>query len=584
MSKSIEIDKRARVSAVVLVLAMAWFLPWLIAHADISKPWVSLPFLAATLVVCAASLVSVINRWQRAIPLPSPVATGDEPRIAVIIPTLGEPLRLLDRTVRSVLEQDWPHEQLWVLISDDAGDPRVRDLVNDLALTFPEASLRYHEPPRYGDPRRHGEAKAGNLNSALALLPPDIAFVETRDADDLVGDHTFLRQAVGQLLSQERLAFVQTAKAGVVSSHDPFDNQQPHFFQCAMLSRYAANAVFPCGSGVIWRRVALHEIGDFPIWNLVEDLHSGLEALRHGWEGCYLPILGAYAQHSPEDLPNFIKQRGTWALDTVRLTLWAPKQGLNLRQRLQFYELGLFYMQGPATLVFLLSPILGFLAHWYPVITTTNDFILHFWPFAAALELYLVLVHRPMSLEQIWRARLVWAGLCFVYARACALAVLGGRTGKPRYRVTRKENAYAWHWQQVVPQVLLLVVLFGSMAWSLARHGLLSSFDVGSAYWAILYGLLMLGFIRLSWHGLDLRARYRRHGRRRRAVVARGEWVTPIAAAPVLVTQGSEPRSLEAVRALETRIGEWGRSIEDPASERLPRESVAVSAPAVVES
>jgi len=514
MNKTLEGDRFTHAAGITLVICTAWFVPWLILHADTSKLWLSIPFVLATLIVATASLVSVVNRWQRAMPERSPVPSGSEPRVAVIIPTLGEPLELLEGTIRSVLDQDWPEEKLLGLVSDDAGDRRVRKLVSRLARAYPAASLHYNEPPKKGDPRRNGEAKAGNLNSALTLLPKDVDFVETRDADDLVGDPCFLREAVGQVMAHERLAFVQTIKAGEVHSHDPFDNQQPHFFECAMLSRYAANAVFPCGSGVVWRRAALHEIGDFPTWNLVEDLQSGLEALRRGWDGCYLPILGAYAQHSPEDLPNFIKQRGTWALDTVRLTLWAPKSGLNLRQRLQFYELGLFYMQGPATLVFLITPILGFALHWYPVVTSTSAFVAHFWPFAVALELHLALVHRPMTFEKLWRARLVWAGLCFVYARACVLALTGGRNGKPRYVVTRKENQHGWHWRQIAPHVVLLGLLSGSLAWSLAHHGLLSSFDVGSAYWAGLYSLLLLGFMRLSWHGVDvsgaLRGRVRR--------------------------------------------------------------------------
>ncbi len=499
---TVDRDQFARAAGVALLLSTAWFVPWLIGHADMSKAWLSIPFVLATLIVAAASLVSVVNRWQRAEPERMPVSAGTEPTVAVIIPTLGEPLELLEATVRSVFDQDWPLERMWVLVSDDARDARVRQLVKRLARAYPRASLRYHRPPRPGDPRRNGEAKAGNLNSALTLLPAHVDFVETRDADDLVGDRCFLRETVGQLLRREKLAFVQTEKAGKVAAGDPFDNQQPHFFRCAMRSRYAANSVFPCGSGVVWRRSALHEIGDFPTWNLVEDLQSGMEALRLGWDGCYLPILGAYAQHSPEDLPNFIKQRGTWALDTIRLTLWAPKRGLSLRQRLQFYELGLFYMQGPATLVFLLSPILGFTLHWYPVVTSTSGFVLHFWPFAVALELHLALVHRPMSFEQLWRARLVWAGLCFAYARALVLAVTGGRNGKPRYVVTRKENQYALHWREIAPHIVLLTLLAGSMAWSLAHHGLLSSFDVGSAYWAVLYSLLLLGFVRLGWHGV----------------------------------------------------------------------------------
>ena len=554
-------DRRAQAASLFLLAAMAWFLPWLFAHADISKAWVSVPFLTATVIVCLASVVSIVNRWHRATPVPAPVPDGEEPRVAVIVPTLGEPLTLLERTIRSVLDQDWPAEKLWILISDDGCDNRVRRLVRSLALEFPDTTLGYHRPPQFGDPARKGEAKAGNLNSALGLLPDDIEFVETRDADDLVGDQRFLRETVGHLMLRSSVAFVQTAKAGEVSPHDPFDNQQPHFFHCAMLSRYAANAVFPCGSGVVWRRAALHEIGDFPTWNLVEDLQSGLEALRRGWEGCYLPILGAYAQHSPEDLPNFVKQRGTWALDTVRLTLWAPKSGLSLRQRLQFYELGLFYMQGPATLVFLLAPILGFTLHWYPVVTSTNGFILHFWPFAAGLELYLALVHRPMSLEQLWRARLVWAGLCFVYARACVLAILGGRNGKPRYRVTRKENVYAWHWRQIVPHVLLLGVLFGAMAFSLAEHGLLNSFDVGSAYWAVLYGLLMVGFIRLSWHGIEPLRRGRLGSPDGSRAREGGEWIGPPSPVRRLARGNPAP---DAVRALELRIAEWSARTAEP--------------------
>ena len=316
-----------------------------------------------------------------------------------------------------MLDQDWPTDKIWLLVSDDGGDACVRALVNRLALEYPQASVRYHRPPPRGHADRHGDAKAGNLNSALQLLPRDVKYVETRDADDLVGDRHFLRETVGQLLRSRDVAFVQTCKAGHVSRRDPFDNQQPHFFQCAMLSRYAANAVFPCGSGVVWRRSALREIGDFPTWNLVEDLQSGLEALRRGWEGCYLPILGAYAQHQPEDLPNFVKQRGTWALDTVRLTLWAPKRGLNLRQRLQFYELGLFYMQGPATLVFLCAPILGFAFHAYPVVTSTNDFVVHFWPFVVALEL-LSRARPPADVLRADLAREAGVGGALLHVRA----------------------------------------------------------------------------------------------------------------------------------------------------------------------
>jgi hypothetical protein len=56
--------------------------------------------------------------------------------------------------------------------------------------------------------------------------------------------------------------------------------------------------------------------------------------LRTTWEDGV--IVGAVAQHAPEDVPNFYKQRGTWAIDTVRLILWRRLKGLSLRQKAQF--------------------------------------------------------------------------------------------------------------------------------------------------------------------------------------------------------------------------------------------------------
>ncbi len=418
--------------------------------------------------------------------------------------TAGEAPELVRETVRSVLAQRWPADRLWVIVSDDAHSDAMSAVVDELRAESPEADLSYHRPARRGTPERRGEAKAGNLNSRLRPLRASgrtIDFFETRDADDEVGDPTFLSQCVAQMRTDERLAYVQTIKDGRVSRGDPFDNRQLHFFQAAMASRQAANAVFPCGSGVVWRRAALDDLGGFPAWNLVEDLQSGFDALRRGWHGAFLPIVGAYAQHAPEDIPNVYKQRGTWALDTVRLVFWSPMAGLDLRQRLQFIELALFYAQGIATLVFILNPVFGFLWQLYPLESDVGGYLLHFWPFAIGLELLLALFNRPHSYESLWRARQLWAGLAPVYARATVLGIVNGPERKPVYRVTRKSHAFAWYWRETLPQAALLLLLAASGAYSLATHGFLTSFDLGSAYWSALYVLLMGGFLRRSWFG-----------------------------------------------------------------------------------
>jgi cellulose synthase (UDP-forming) len=500
---------KLRLAALVLVLATAWYLPWLLQNLNWRAPWLSIPFAMASIMTAVLTLTTVINHWQYSdSPRAHLVTPGQEPEVLVIIPTYGEPPAMVYETARSVLEQDYPMDQIRLVISDDSHRPEMRTMAAFLQEAYPRASVRYHDPPHRGDPHRRGEAKAGNLNAvfdAIDLFAVQPQFVETRDADDLVGDATFLRQTIGQLLAHPRAAFVQTIKEAVVSTGDPFGNQELLFYRRAMLARNAANAVFPCGSGLVWRREALDEIDGFPTWNLVEDLQSGVEALRRGWKGIYLPIVGAMGQTAPEDIPNAIKQRGTWALDTMRLSFWGNKRGLNLRQRLQFAELGFFYIFSLAVLVFALTPIIALLFDIYPIITTHAEYAVRFWVYAFAVELLLVSLAGRLAYEELWRARQTWLGMAPVYALATLLALLYGPKRKPHYRVTRKEHVYGWYWREVLPQIAITLALVMAALYHIATRPLLAEADLGSLFWA---AFLVLGFsrvVRNSWHGVAWR-------------------------------------------------------------------------------
>jgi cellulose synthase (UDP-forming) len=503
---------RFRFLTLILLAALAVWIPFTFAHVNRGALWLAIPFLAANALLAASLLVGLVNNWHRSTPRDRLVVGGSEPPVAVIIPTAGESPRQVRATIASVMAQDWPAERLLVLISDDAHSDDLRALAAALRPAVAPARLEYHRPPPKGSPARRGEAKAGNLNSAVDLLDlvaPEIEFLETRDADDLVGDPTFLRRCIAQLAVDDRVAFVQTIKEARVSRGDPFDNLQLHFFRGAMYARNAANAVFPCGSGLVWRRSALEDIGRFPTWNLVEDLQSGVEALRRGWRGLYLPIVGAVGQHAPEDLPNAFKQRGTWALDTLRLLLWGDLRGLSFRQRLHFAELGLFYLQSFATLVFIACPVIGFAIGSYPLSTTYGDYALHFWPFAVVIELYLAALAAGAPYETMWRARVMWVGMAPVYAKACILALLGGRNRKPVYRVTRKHDEHRWYWRETLVQSILLVVLVAAAARTLVADSLLYEVDLGSMYWSAFFALSLACFVRLSWFGVRFGARAR---------------------------------------------------------------------------
>lgn len=497
-----------RAAGLLLLGTMSLYLSWMLTSLNDRVPWLAWPFAAANVLSIAYAVVTVVNAWSRHVPERRPLAVGTEPPVAVIIPTCGEPVPMILRTIASVLDQDWPIGRLTIVVSDDGHDPELETAVAMLPV-------RYHSPePRFA-PGRDGAAKAGNLNSALALLVreyPEIPYVETRDSDDELGSNGFLRQVVGQLEADERLAFVQTIKEAAVSAGDPFNNRESMFYRSQMLARNAANAVFPCGSGVVWRRSALHEIGDFPTWNLVEDLQSGVEALRRGWHGLYLPIVGAVGQHSPEDVPNVYKQRGTWALDTVRLMIWGNLRGLNVRQRVQFAEMLLFYLNAFTVLVYVPSIALALLG-WTPLRTTGNSYVVHLLPLVVSTEIWLLVINNPYNdrrrrqrrpIRALWQVRIMWAGMAPIYMKAALQALFAGPNRKPIYKVTRKHDDLRWHWRHTLPQTTIVLVVLCVMIYA-GSHGTLPSLSLlaGAVYWGGLNIVLLTGFVTRGWHGVE---------------------------------------------------------------------------------
>jgi cellulose synthase (UDP-forming) len=306
---------------------------------------------------------------------------------------------------------------------------------------------------------------------------------------------------VGLLDADPSLAYVQTIKTAVVSEGDPFNNLETLFYEGMMLARHDTNAVFPCGSGLAWRRAALEDIGFFPTWSLVEDLMSGIEALKRGWRSAYLPINGALAQHAPEDIPNVYKQRGTWALDTMRILFWVDLTGLNFRQRLQFAQMAVFYLHSFATLIFVGCLSFTLYTDRYPFLIDGSEAAMRFWPLIISTEIFLVALHAGHPLERVWRLREMAVGLSPLYAVACVRALFGGPDHRYVYRVTRKVDRHQWYWQETLPQVAMLLVLGGGIVYSVLSREVWTSVDAGLLYLALWQALPLAGFVRKGWHG-----------------------------------------------------------------------------------
>src|SRR5215203_4512593 len=100
---------RLRAAAVLLLVTTLLYVPWMLTSLNEELRWLAWPFAVANLFSLAYGALSVFNAWW--------------PHVAVIVPTCGEAVPMVLRTIASVLDQDWPGERLTLVVSDDGHDP-----------------------------------------------------------------------------------------------------------------------------------------------------------------------------------------------------------------------------------------------------------------------------------------------------------------------------------------------------------------------------------------------------------------------------------------------------------------------------
>ena len=364
------------------------------------------------------------------------------PAVAAVIPTYSEPIAILEKTVLSLKALNYPRELLHIIISDDAHNPQVKELAAHHNVLY--------------NPGARRDAKAGNLNSALQYIReylPDAEFILTQDADELM-DPSFLHKTVGYF-SDPKVAFVQTPKEAIAPKGDPFGVRDRIFYDSLQPGRAGSGASFSCGSGVIWRISAVQSIGGFVTWNLVEDLTTSYYLHTAGYRSEYhneILTIGL----APDDIPNLLKQRGTWAADTIRLFLFKNplfQYGLTLRQRLQYLELGMFYITSVLFIPSLmLVPLISLATGVFPTIEGAALFP---WMVVSMVYYATLSKSRLIDLLRMWQ---YWVGHWPTYTKGFLIA-LRSRNIKPVYKVTRKTRQSGFYGYLLWPQ--FLYIFFG---------------------------------------------------------------------------------------------------------------------------
>ncbi len=365
--------------------------------------------------------------------------------LSVWISTAGEPMSVLEPTLAAASRIRHSPKRIFVL--DDRGSPNVKALAQ-------RYGARYLARPT------HEDAKAGNLNHALVATSSDpTPLILTLDADQVPEPE--IMQRLAGYFRFPRVAFVQTQQLFVLPNGDPFTNADSLFYCVMQTSKDADNAAFSCGSGVVYRRAALDEIGGFSSWNLVEDVHTSMRLHAAGWTSIYHPF-ALTTGTAPSDIVGYTRQRTQWATDSVRMLLWDNPfryRGLTLAQKLHYvYTGGGYVVAGIIMPLYYLTPVLSLFVGFQLTLGSAREYAMYRGVYLAFTLLAIGTLQRPVRGLKYFR---MWAGGFPVHVKAI-VGALRSRVAKPPYKVTPKLPSVpsgAARLAQVSPQLAVVALL-----------------------------------------------------------------------------------------------------------------------------
>jgi cellulose synthase (UDP-forming) len=310
--------------------------------------------------------LQVINPLQRSTARSD---VGARPTVDVFVTICDEPIDILRRTLVACQAMEYPADRKRIFVLDDAGRADVRQLAARLGCVYLSRPTHEH-------------AKAGNLNFALAHSHGALVLIFDTDH---VPVRTFLLETVGQF-EDLKVAIVQTPHHFYNPDlfqrnfrlQDRLVNEQDLFFQVVQPGRDRHNSVFFCGSGGIFRRAALDEIGGFATASVTEDIHTSVLLHAKGYRSVYVNKRLA-AGLAPESYASYLRQRQRWTRGHLQIFLSAHNplfvRGLTVAQRIDYFASIYYFLLGPARMVFLLAPLVYLLFGKYVVVTDLTSLL-----------------------------------------------------------------------------------------------------------------------------------------------------------------------------------------------------------------
>ncbi|GAA3374435.1 hypothetical protein GCM10020367_38280 [Streptomyces sannanensis] len=231
------------------------------------------------------------------------------PSVDVFLPVCGEPIEVLHNTWTHVRALADRYPGVCVpFVLDDSASPELQAMAADFGF-------------RYGSrPNRGWFKKAGNLHYGFARSGG--AYILILDAD-FAPRADLLDELLPYMEADERLGIIQSPQYfRVLDSQNWIERGagavQELFYRCVQVSRQHNGGAICVGSCAVYRRTALEANGGTTLIEHSEDVHTGFDLRRLGWDLRYVPVALA-AGVCPDNGGAFFNQQYRWCAGSMSL-------------------------------------------------------------------------------------------------------------------------------------------------------------------------------------------------------------------------------------------------------------------------
>ncbi|MFO7801049.1 MAG: glycosyltransferase family 2 protein [Desulfovermiculus sp.] len=414
------------------------------------------------------------------------------PEVAIVVSSFKEPLYVVEETLVCFYNLTYPNKRIYFLDDtryDQTGwseeeNVQYRKDINAMCSRIGVDLFR----------RRWRGAKAGMINDFLQFLdgnPPEgfeftsnsvhkqpgaEKYIIVFDAD-MNPLPNFVQPLLARMEANPELAFIQTPQYYINYAQNRVAKaaglQQAVFYEYICEGKSEQDAMFCCGTNVIFRREALRQVGGFDESSVTEDFATSLKFHAHGWKSAYVNNVLAFGL-GPEDLGGYFKQQFRWALGTVGLLRPILKHMVHRPSQLpvakwwEYLLSSTHYFVGWVMFVLFLCPMLYLLFGVPSYFARPELYFMLYFPYVV-LTLTVFAWTLTQRHYRLWDlvAGIVLQAICFpVYMWASLLAVLGVRGS---FKVTPKgQNAFL-PLVQLWPQIGMGLLCFASLVWGVLR-------------------------------------------------------------------------------------------------------------------